>query len=236
MAVDELLLESAAGGGPPTLRLYAWDRPTLSLGYFQPLEAIPAVDRGRWPVVRRTTGGGAILHDREVTYAVAVPTTVIEGPELYAAINRAIVRAAAAFGVATEIRQPQMGERSQRGPFFCFARPGATDIIAASRKLAGGAQRKRREAILQHGSIVLEAVTPGAIGLSQLAGREVTFDRLAAEFVQAFEHEFAATTIRQELSPREQARAEVLRQERYANPEWLQNGNRKVDYREQQDH
>jgi len=227
MAVDELLLEQAAAGGPPCLRLYAWDRPTVSLGYFQSLDEMPAGHRDRFAVVRRPTGGGAILHDRELTYAVAVSRNRMDGAALYDRVNRALLRAVRALGVEADVREPQGESRAQRGPFFCFARTGATDIIARSRKLAGSAQRRRGGAVLQHGSILLETDQAGAVGIAQAAGRPVTFADLTVETVRGFEQEFGVRLEPHDLSAEETRRADEIRRRRYGSQQWLMRGNRK---------
>jgi len=227
MAIDDLLLEQASLGGPACLRLYAWDRPTLSLGYFQSLDEIPPEERARAALVRRPTGGGAILHDRELTYAVAARREAIDGAALYDRVNRAILRAVRGLGIEADVRGCQASSHAQRGPFFCFARAGPTDIIARSRKLAGGAQRRRRGAVLQHGSVLLETDEPGAIGLAEALRSPVTFDRLAAEMVRGFEAEFAVRLAPRDLSPEEAERAEQIRRRRYGSPAWLERGNRR---------
>jgi len=227
MAVDDLLLEQASLGEAACLRLYAWDRPTLSLGYFQSLDEVPPQERAGAAIVRRPTGGGAILHDRELTYAVAVARQVIDGPALYDRVNRAVLRAVRALGIEADVRGRQPSSRAQHGPFFCFARAGATDIIARSRKLAGGAQRRRRGAVLQHGSVLLETGEPGAIGVAQALGTPVAFDRLAAEMVRGFEAEFDARLTPGDLSAEEAERAEQIRRRRYGTRAWLERGNRR---------
>ncbi|NLX60375.1 MAG: lipoate--protein ligase family protein [Phycisphaerae bacterium] len=228
MAVDQVLLEQAARGGRPALRLYAWDRPTLSLGYFQSLDEIPPDARDRWPVVRRATGGGAILHDQELTYSLAAPADLLDGPMLYDLANRAIVAAVADLGGTVEVRGEQRGERAQRGPFFCFARAGSTDIIARSLKLAGSAQRRADGGVLQHGSIMLDDNRQEAtLGLAQLLGRPVTFDELARPLAERFAATLDVVFERSELSDEERRDAERIRRERFADPEWLARGRRK---------
>ena len=231
MAADELLLQQADGGhAPPCLRLYAWDRPTLSLGYFQSLDEIPPEARQRYAVVRRTTGGGAILHHREVTYSVAVRRDCLDGTELYDRANRALLLALSGLGAAVEIRGPQREDRAQRGPFFCFARAGATDIIAPScdqAKLAGSAQRRWHQAVLQHGSVLLESDEPGAVGLAALLRRPVEFDELAEQIIHGFQREFACRFCRDDFSAAEFEQVECIRRRRYGNPSWLARGNRK---------
>ena len=230
MAVDDMLLRRAGTGAEACLRLYAWDRPTLSLGYFQPISDMPPSDRRRLAAVRRPTGGGAILHDRELTYSVAVAADRIDGAVLYSRVNRALLTALAALGIEAAERGPRQVHKAQRGPFFCFARAAATDIIAPSRggrKLAGGAQRRRNRAVLQHGSVLLETDDAHAVGVNQVLGRTVGFDELAAEVVRGFQHEFAAALRQADLSPDEAEQAEDIRRRRYGSPRWLARGDRK---------
>lgn len=227
MAADELLLEQAGGGSAPCLRLYGWDRPTVSLGYFQSLDEMPAAERERCAVVRRPTGGGAILHGRELTYAVAVSREEFEGRQLYDRVNLALLAAVRALGVEAEVRGAQEAQRAQRGPFFCFARAAATDIIARSMKLAGSAQRRRAQGILQHGSLLIETAEPGAIGLDELCESPPTFDDVAHEVIRGFEGEFGAAFERRPLSPAEREEVEAIRRRRYGSRDWLVRGDRK---------
>jgi lipoate-protein ligase A len=162
MARDEALLDSVGRGhSPPTLRFYSWDPPTISLGYFQKYaeyEALPP-PAGELAVVRRTTGGGAILHDKELTYSVSLPLShgLLRGGavKLYARMHEAMI---AALGPATTavLRGSIVNEQAQRGPFFCFSREHADDVVIGRDKLAGSAQRRTRTAVLQHGSLILE--------------------------------------------------------------------------------
>ncbi len=162
MARDEALLECVGAGlSPPTLRLYRWEPPTISLGYFQPYAAYEALDppAGQLPVVRRQTGGGAILHDRELTYALVLPIghRLARGAtRLYEVVHDAIIHALADAGMATWRGCRGDDSTPARGPFFCFARRHCLDVLAGKEKLAGSAQRRTRQAVLQHGSIVFE--------------------------------------------------------------------------------
>lgn len=230
MAVDDLLLRQASDGAPPCLRLYAWDRPTLSLGYFQSLQEIPPEVKGRTALVRRPTGGGAILHDREVTYSVAIGRSMTDGAALYDRANRAVLSALATLGIEATVRGGQADARAQRGPFFCFARGGATDIIVPSRgaaKLAGSAQRRHRDGVLQHGSVLLDSREPGAVGASQVLGRDVPFGELASAIRRGFEAQFDCRTRPDTLSSAEQREAKHLCDRRYGTAQWLSRGNRK---------
>lgn len=162
MARDEALLTLVGDGRVgPAIRLYQWDRPTISLGYFQhysDYESLPP-PAGGLPVVRRLTGGGAILHDLELTYSINLPLhhpLLAGGPNaLYERAHEAII--AALEGIAPAARQCGITDDSgaARGPFFCFARRHCFDVVLGADKLAGSAQRRTRSAVLQHGSIVL---------------------------------------------------------------------------------
>lgn len=162
MARDECLLDRVGcGQSPPTLRLYGWDPPTISLGYFQhytDFESLPA-PAGELTVVRRLTGGGAILHDRELTYSLALPVDhrlLSGGPnKLYELAHAAVIASLNSMGVSTGLAGVSDDSGAARGPFFCFARRHRYDVLADGDKLAGSAQRRRRDAVLQHGSMIL---------------------------------------------------------------------------------
>lgn len=162
MARDELLLDRVGtGSSPPTLRLYQWDPPTISLGYFQhytDYERLP-LPAGALSVVRRQTGGGAILHDLELTYSLTLP---IEHPlisnganRLYELAHDAILACLATVDIDAARCGASDDSGAARGPFFCFERRHCYDLLIGKDKIAGSAQRRTRQAVLQHGSIVL---------------------------------------------------------------------------------
>jgi lipoate-protein ligase A len=196
MAVDEALLEQAADEGVASLRFYQWREPTLSLGYFQRYAEREqhAASRGA-AVVRRLSGGGALLHDRELTYALALPAShplARRSTDLYAAVHHALIEVLAARGVAARLygddapsANPQSrdgrAEASGEEPFLCFARRTDADVVIhmatapAPAKIVGSAQRRRRGAVLQHGGVLLEAslCAPELPGIAQLAARSL---------------------------------------------------------------
>lgn len=160
MAVDEALLESAISGGPTVLRFYQWARPTLSLGYFQPAEELNT--RPAWrdlDRVRRLTGGGTILHHHEWTYGCALPADqkLVKHPyDLYDMIHQAICDwFREAIGVPLAMRG--VTRHADVEPTLCFLREDSHDVCFASHKVLGSAQRRRKGALLQHGSLVLHA-------------------------------------------------------------------------------
>jgi len=163
MARDEALLTGVgAGHSPPTLRLYQWDPPTISLGYFQRFadyEALPP-PAGRLAVVRRPTGGGAILHDLELTYSLVLPIRhplLSGGPNrLYEVTHQAIIASLEELQSSPRMCGVTDDSGAARGPFFCFVRRHCYDVLIGGEKIAGSAQRRTRTAVLQHGSIVLD--------------------------------------------------------------------------------
>ena len=146
---------------PPTLRLYQWGPPTVSLGYFQPYADYASLPppAGGLAVVRRMTGGGAILHDLELTYSLSLPIAhrlVAGGPNrLYDLAHNAVITALGSLGLQSAWCGVTDDSSPTRGPFFCFERRHRYDILIGPDKIAGSAQRRTREAVLQHGSIVV---------------------------------------------------------------------------------
>ena len=165
MAMDEALMAHASRTGHWVLRVYSWSSPTVSFGRNQ--VALGAYDRRRLAergidVVRRPTGGRAILHDREVTYSVAAPVADAgDLAESYARINRLLIAALRRLGLDAEVvdrTDPSMKnpELERRGPLPCFHHPSAGEITLHGRKLVGSAQWRSSEALLQHGSILVD--------------------------------------------------------------------------------
>ena len=159
MAVDEFLLQRALDPGELSVRIYRWSQPTISLGYFQGRDEFK--EGGRYeglPAVRRLSGGGAILHDREITYSLAVPPRhpLTEQPvRLYELAHAGIQTALKPLGVELT---PRGASRSLTDePFLCFSRGDRNDLVLDGVKVVGSAQRRRKGAVLQHGSILLEA-------------------------------------------------------------------------------
>ena len=153
MAADAAMLKAVAAGGTPTMRWYRWSEPTISLGRFQ--EDDPQVEPSL-PRVRRQSGGGAIRHDREWTYAIAIRR---DGPlqqrpgDLYRIVHAAIIETIAAFGLALSFRGVPAPDRD--AAFLCYLRGDANDLLLpAGTKVVGSAQRRSGGAILQHGSIL----------------------------------------------------------------------------------
>ena len=194
MAIDEWLLEHVADvPNRSFVRVYSWCEPTVSLGYFQD-EAQPLDSRLRTcPRVRRLTGGGAILHDHEITYSCVIPQThpVARTPtSLYDCIHLAIIKLLAQCGAECRTRQATgQIKKAADAPFLCFLRSDPRDVVMAAHKVVGSAQRRRRGKILQHGSVLLRAsrFTPTIPGVADLSSRFMMndFKRLLPQTVAA---------------------------------------------------
>jgi lipoate-protein ligase A len=225
MAVDEALLEAADTERVATLRFYEWSEPTLSLGYFQPVN-----DRRRHPAslncpfVRRSSGGGAILHDRELTYSVAMPVdrhSAADAARLSQSIHEALVAALANLGISAVLFKettPHPVEQS----FLCFARRASGDLLVGNCKIAGGAQRRRRGAILQHGSVLLgaSAFAPELPGLAELTGQAVSATLLTEVFRTAVADRFSLEWRTPSEDARIRERAATLQAEKFDTTDW----------------
>lgn len=158
MAVDEVLMESVRAGATPTLRVYAWTPACLSFGRNQP--ALGHYDAARIrslgaDIVRRPTGGRAVLHEAELTYSVVMTDRALGGARrAYRAINQALALGVARLGAAAFV-QPEESGRAAPLPSTapCFAEPVPGEVLVGDRKLIGSAQFRADRVLLQHGSI-----------------------------------------------------------------------------------
>ena len=187
MATDELLAEEAIRHDGLVMRLYAWASPAVSLGAFQRVaeaEAAPGI--AGLPLVRRPSGGGAIVHGSDLTYAAAVPRSHAwaRSPEVfYDSVHRALVAALADAGVSATLHVAAADDPPP-DELFCFSRRAPGDVVAATAepraaglppKIMGSAQRRLGTTVLQHGSLLLAAnpATSGPAhhpGLAEIAG------------------------------------------------------------------
>lgn len=172
MARDEALLQTATSRPCPILRVYRWDRPSISFGYFQSYPGELASDQ---PVVRRLTGGGIVYHGQDTTYTIVVPPThrlfSIPTVTAYREIHEAI-----AASVAAQVHQAPL--TSPRGEYECFQKPVDGDVVFDGRKLAGGAQRRTQSGMLHQGSIARRLSTSRVVAGFQ-ATMKITFDPMA---------------------------------------------------------
>lgn len=248
MAIDQAILEAVGQGtAPPTLRFYAWQPACLSLGYGQRLRE---VDQARlaargWHVVRRPTGGKAILHTDELTYSVCLP---IDHPLAQGSITDSYRRLSAALQAGLEQLEvvahitPRTAGGQATGP-VCFEVPASYEVTAGGRKLIGSAQVRRHQAVLQHGTLPLHGditrivdvlvfdseaareaarlkVGQRATTVEAALGRRLTWQQTAAALSAAFATTFELQLVEENLTSAEQARAATLRASVYADPAW----------------
>src|SRR5688572_29267467 len=162
MAVDEAILEHIyRGEAKPTLRLYAWSQPCLSLGHAQPFKDVD-VERLKshgWDVVRRATGGRAILHTDELTYSVTGNSEdeILSGGvmESYNRLSKALLHAVQSLSLPVQVKEEKHTTASQNLNPVCFEVPSSYEITVDGKKLIGSAQARKKEGVLQHGSLPL---------------------------------------------------------------------------------
>lgn len=252
MGVDEAIQRACQRGEvPTTVRFYQWDPPCLSLGYFQDAQkevSLAGLKEAGFDLVRRATGGKAVLHDDELTYSVVVSEKDLPGSvlETYHRISEALVHGLKNLGIPVTIAALEHGVTS-RDPRFrqaaCFSAPSWYEIVAFGKKVIGSAQNRKNGVILQHGSIpfVFDAkrlvrclnttsaehaarveamLGKKAIGVSQALGREVSREELEREIVNGFRDALGWELEPGELTQAELAEAQQLAEEKYGSEKW----------------
>ena len=253
MALDETLLEGRlAETAPPTLRFFAWEPATISLGYGQPLDhridvaAAAALGIG---LVRRPTGGSAILHegpDLELTYSVAAHARDFDGAddllETYRWIGAALAAGLRRLAAPVEMVPVQPSDPAAM-PTFCFARTGSYELEVGGLKVVGSAQRRQGAGFLQHGSVMLGAapdrlrrVFPGTgepterdplagmTTLEAVLGQRPGFDQTMSALAEGFREVHALELSPGGLAVPEMERAETLVREKYGTERWTRAG------------
>ncbi len=254
MAVDEALLQSCIAGeaGFPALRLFAWRTPTLSIGIMQEVEAdvdCEVLAGLHIPLVRRPTGGRAVLHEFELTYSIVGnerdPLLSGNVVESYRKISDALVAALGCLGLQATLAPPGSHHVADHHAASCFEQPADYEVSVGGRKVIGSAQARRHGCILQQGSILLGldvCKLVSVLRFDSANAREVASQRLAqrmtsvgaalglhwpldyATMADALRHGFTQSMgivlTDGELSAAEQAAAAQLRAEKYANDAW----------------
>ncbi|MVO98581.1 lipoate--protein ligase family protein [Paenibacillus lutrae] len=259
MAIDEAILTAHSEGKvPPTVRFYGWEPAALSIGYFQ--KAQKEIDLARvaekgFGFVRRPTGGRAVLHDEELTYSIIVaenypgiPTSVTEA---YRVLSEGLLRGFRKLGLAAEMVNLATEEEKKKyesmGSAACFDSPSWYELVVEGRKVAGSAQVRQKNVVLQHGSILLEldpdqlfdllifsneriaermknSFIQKAVAINDLCRRAGLEPVLLSDVVQAFRAGIAegmgVELLEGELTPYERELAEVLARDKYASDEW----------------
>lgn len=251
MAVDEAILEHIGRSESiPTLRLYAWDPACLSLGHAQPFSDVDVsrLKERSWEVVRRATGGRAILHTDELTYSIIAPNdepsvagTVLES---YNRLAQALLLAVKKLDLPVEMKEGKADGNGASNP-ICFEVPSTYEITVAGKKLIGSAQARKKEGVLQHGSLPLtgdlaricqalvfenetaredasKRLLRRAATAESALGRAVSWETAAQAFIHAFESQLGLSLKRGELSESESKRADELIREKYDHPLWTE--------------
>jgi lipoate-protein ligase A len=222
MSLDEALLDAAA---VPTLRVYEWTRPTVSLGYFQDFDGVAGtLPPGEPPqIVRRITGGGAIWHEHEVTYCLVGTLGTCGFPgdtrSLYAALHGEVLAELARRGAALSLQRDAAGDRRYREEPRCFASPAVNDLIAAAGgKSLGSAARVRGERVLVHGSLKLAS---NRWDERAVAACGVTRDEAAAALVAGIARALGAAPESDSVTNAEAAARDRIRAARYGSDAWV---------------
>lgn len=257
MAVDEAILDFVRRDEvPATLRLYSWEPACFSLGYAQPVGDVDlnALELQGWQLVRRPTGGRAILHTDELTYSVVGPP---EDPRLaggvlesYKHLASALLSALHILGIPAEALEKtsqnstETKTNNKENP-VCFEVPSNYEITIAGKKLIGSAQARRRDGVLQHGSLPLqgdltrivrvlalnnpferaeaaERLREKATTVESVIGEPLSWETAADAFQRAFEQTLKLNLEVSRLTDGEEQRAMELVEEKYANPRWTQ--------------
>ena len=250
MAVDEAILKQViVGNAPPTLRLYRWDPPCLSLGYAQPASDVDhqALAANGWQLVRRATGGRAILHTDELTYSICGlgSNPILAGDILtsYRRLSEAILLALEMIGLQVKALPKEDGPKGPQTDPVCFEVPSNYEITADGKKLVGSAQARRKDGVLQHGSLPLygdltritralvfeteaqrtqaaQRLLERATTAQSVTGAKVSWDQAAESFGRAFSEKLGIQFKPGDLSEEEMTQADELVASKYANPEW----------------
>ena len=253
MATDEAILEAVGQGSAlPTLRLYAWNPACLSLGYSQPISDVDQdlLRQSGWDIVRRPTGGRAILHTDELTYAVITPLNEprVSGGilESYRRLAQALLEALHLLGLpAQTAHKYPIAPGSQPDGAVCFEVPSNYEITANGKKIIGSAQARRIYGVLQHGSLPLtgnltritrvlrfsdeaardeaaQRLLEHATTLETLLKTSISWEEAAAAFATAFERCLDLRLEAGHLGGMELKRAAELVQQKYSNPTWTE--------------
>lgn len=250
MAVDEaILLSMADGNAPPTVRFFAWTPPCLSLGYAQPLADVDLEQLGArgWGLVRRPTGGRAILHTDELTYSIIAPMAeprVLGGVvESYRQLSAGLLRGLELLGLPAHAdKEYALPDREAKGA-VCFETPSNYEITVGDKKLLGSAQTRRRGIVLQHGALPLTGdiaricdglrfeteakrqhararVCERALTVAAACGREVSWEEAALALTRGFSEALNLKLEMGALTPAEAELAARLQSEKYGSEAW----------------
>lgn len=224
MAVDEYLLGWTRRSGRCSWRFYQWSEPTLSLGYFQEYADRDAHASSRdCRAVRRASGGGAILHDRELTYSFTVPADHRLARRrlwLYEAVHQVLVGLLTERGV--NVRPFEKIKPGGVAPFLCFSRRSPGDLVVGDAKIVGSAQRRLAGAVLQHGSMILgrSPAAPEFAGLEEMTRSAWPVGDLIDSWQERLGVALGLRWQKEDLTDEEKVEVARIAAEKYADPHW----------------
>lgn len=232
MAIDNaILIANSKGRVPPTVRFYGWVPPAISIGYFQSLTDEVDIDvckRLGVGYVRRITGGGAVYHEKEVTYSIVVPESHPEIPkniiQSYGRICGAVIRGLGFMGI-----------ESDYAPI--------NDIVAGGRKISGNAQTRKAGTVLQHGTVLMDVdvdkmfsllkvpnekikdkliadVKQRVTSIRHMVGKDVSFEEVTSAMMRGFEEEFHVELVEGSLCEEELSLAKEFEKECFSTEKW----------------
>lgn len=247
MAIDEVLLNQVAQGqSPPIIRFYGWSPPCISLGHFQDRGRAVSLEACRElgvDCVRRPTGGRAVLHEHEVTYALILPEHYYLLPggvtDSYRVLSQGILQGLRLLGVPAEM-VPGQRNKPAISSAACFDATSSYEIAVAGRKLVGSAQLRKYGVVLQHGSILLrfdanrlvylltgranpqlaQALQNSVADLHTILGREVSFAEVVAALSRGWQETLKISLISSKLSNTERRLANDLAVNKYSSEDW----------------
>jgi len=270
MAIDEaIMIVHREGLVPPTIRFYQWSPPAVSLGYFQNLEKEIDVDACKdigVDIVRRPTGGKAVLHDKELTYSFIIKEnhSLVNDSilETYKKISGGIIRGLSYLGITAELVPLRENIRSTPSGYevkskishsniksICFSIPSQYEVQVEGKKILGSAQVRKKEIVLQHGSLLIELEKDKlfsvfnfpsaqireklktrfkATSLEEILKKKIDFSKLSEILSRGFETEFGVKLIEGKLTEQEEKISKELLENKYSTYEW--NFERKNNY------
>lgn len=241
MAVDEAILTAALDGkSPPTIRFFQWQKPSITFGYMVKVDNELNVDlckKRDVPFIRRITGGGVVFHGCDITYSIVFPKSL--APETssplssYRLINRIFVNALKKIGIKASLLE----DKVEHSRDVCFVEPTEYDVLYKGRKLIGNAQRRRRDWVLNHGSMLfdtgyrkmadlianlenpVETFSRNSISIQEILP-DLTREKVISAIINQFENDIGIKIKHGDLNDEESSLADKLVETKYSTEEW----------------
>lgn len=250
MAIDEMLLTwHSKGIIPPTIRFYGWSKPSLSVGHFQNVKDtidLLGVKKHQCDLVRRLTGGSAVLHDDELTYSIIVdeshPNIPQSVDQAYYILSQGLLEGYRLLGIDARFAELEKSRGKKRSA-VCFEQAAIYEMLASGKKISGNAQTRKDGVLLQHGSIPMSMDTTmlfdlfsfpservrerqrsnfsyKATSINEVTGKSHTYDMLESVFLRGFEKSLHITTKRLELTSEQLEYVDYLVKTKYGRDTW----------------